>query len=159
MVFANNNRPSLFLICGFAGGSANLVCRHLRTVYAAYPGCVAPTGLKQWVFFFTHRLRSGLRLLHPDGVPLPCPFRGNTTVAHRLRSGLQLLHPDGVSLPCPVRGNTTVAHCVSGGKAIQDVIKPRRGGTNAKIFKSPSSCLGMLLCQKLLLRFFWKIIF
>ena len=44
---------------------------HLCTrVYAAYPGCAAPTGLKQSVFLFTHRLRSGLRLLHPTGVSL-----------------------------------------------------------------------------------------
>ena len=33
-----------------------------------YLGCVAPTGLKRRVFLFTHRLRSGLLLLHPDGV-------------------------------------------------------------------------------------------
>ena len=30
--------------------------------------CAAPTGLKQSVYPITHRLRSGLRLLHPYGV-------------------------------------------------------------------------------------------
>ncbi len=36
----------------------------------SYLGCAAPPGLKQKVFLFTHRSRSGLRLLHPDGVSL-----------------------------------------------------------------------------------------
>jgi len=85
-------------------------CTHC---YTAYPGCAAPTGLKQLGFLLTHRLRSGLLLLHPDGVSLSCPVRGNTTMsipAHQ--------PPVKVSLSCPVRGNTIVAHCVSGGKAI-----------------------------------------
>ncbi|MBF8276196.1 MAG: hypothetical protein HW390_1269 [Candidatus Brocadiaceae bacterium] len=64
--------------------------RACTLVYTAYPGCAAPTGLKQQVSLFTHRSRSGLLLLHPDGV----------------------------SLSYPVRGNTIVAHCVSGGKTI-----------------------------------------
>jgi hypothetical protein len=70
---------------GFAGGRVNFVCQCLHTVYTAYPGCIAPTGLKQQVFLLTHRLRSGLLMLHPDGVSLPCPVRGNTIVAHCVR--------------------------------------------------------------------------
>ena len=46
----------------------NRVVHVCTRVYTAYSGCAAPTGLKQQVFLFTHRLRSGLRLLHPDGV-------------------------------------------------------------------------------------------
>jgi hypothetical protein len=48
-------------------------------------------------------------------------------VTHRLRSGLLLLHPEGVSLSCPGRGNTIVAHCVSGGKAINKTLSSPGG--------------------------------
>ncbi len=45
------------------------------------------------------------------------------------------LHPDGVSLLCPVRGDTIVAHCASGGMMVVRMFsKPRRGDTNAEIF-------------------------
>ena len=53
------------------------------------------------------------KICHPYGAKII-----GILFTHRSRSGLRLLHPEGVSLSCPVRGNTIVAHCVSGGKAI-----------------------------------------
>ena len=48
--------------------------------------------------------------------------------------GLLLLHPEGVSLSCPGRGNTIVVHCVSGESCCKMLSSPG-GGTNSKAFK------------------------
>ena len=45
--FTRGFTPIGVKLSSFAGGRANFVCQCLHTVYNAYQGCVAPTGLKQ----------------------------------------------------------------------------------------------------------------